>query len=822
MNNENDLETLTLEALSPFADPAMGKEAATQDLYEALGELEAVDPFAATMATGAVAPADPRTSNRNATIAELNDTEMDEVLYNVAGELIERAETGQVMGQFEFGGTKASLGQQAYVNKLADASERFIDRMREHLEAQPMASLTESEIDQLVAQYAGEQEGFTPVQDQFFDKIIKTVGNVVKSGVKAVSKVLPIGPILDKLKKLIKPLLERVLKFAIGKLPKNLQGHARTLAKKFLGLNAEASFANEVETEAGVDVIQHEWNAAVGTIATAQTEAEANAAVDEYNAMSASEDTNDLNAARQRFVQELKQLKPGQDPQPVIENFLPVALVALQPVIKIAISIIGRDKVIGFLAKPLASLVSKYIPESVSVPLATKILDIGLGVMGFETSEEAPSVAAYEAIASTIEESISGMDVSNLVEEATSENLTTARRSMLNAFEAAAANSFPNAYIKEKLRNTTSDGVWMLMPRNAKGNYAYKKYSRVFEVNLDAAKVKSIRTFRHLPLANFLKDKFNIDLSTPVKARVHVYESIKGTWLSKISLHEKVPGLGSAAQHAWNQLHPLSPIAAATLLGEAGLGRQFSPMFTTSRHRIGIGQRFFYLELGRSPVRRPVPTKPGGGTTPPPPQPARSGDVQAVLDFKQGLIRLNTFFSESDAVDIATKLRSNDYAGAAKNIETSIRGTLHGILLNNVGSKVKIIHEASSEQYMDQWLGAAVRAVGGAAAGAVAGVATDVLKGQLEKLANLITDKAVEAVENYFKARAAEFIAAQAEPKDGVTVKLTFNNFPGMAAISTLVQAAKGKLTVGHIADLVLPPKLPMPDVQVKADKVFN
>ena len=61
----------------------------------------------------------------------------------------------------------------------------------------------------------------------------------------------------------------------------------------------------------------------------------------------------------EEFVEELKQLKPGESPQPAIENFLPAALIALQPAVKIAISIIVRDKVIGFLPKPLTGLVKK-------------------------------------------------------------------------------------------------------------------------------------------------------------------------------------------------------------------------------------------------------------------------------------------------------------------------------------------------------------------------------------------------------------------------------------------------------------------------------
>src|SRR5574341_934906 len=66
------------------------------------------------------------------------------------------------------------------------------------------------------------------------------------------------------------------------------------------------------------------------------------------------------------------------------------------------------------------------------------------------------------------------------------------------------------------------------------------------------------------------------------------------------------PGLGSPAQVAWSQLHPLTPEAAGALLGELGLGRNVPDRFVQDRNLIEVGQRFYYLEIeGVRPIVHP-------------------------------------------------------------------------------------------------------------------------------------------------------------------------------------------------------------------------
>ena len=64
--------------------------------------------------------------------------------------------------------------------------------------------------------------------------LVKGAVNLAKKGMKAVGKLLPIGKVFDALRKLVQPLLKKVLKMAIGKLPVAVQPAAKTLAAKLL------------------------------------------------------------------------------------------------------------------------------------------------------------------------------------------------------------------------------------------------------------------------------------------------------------------------------------------------------------------------------------------------------------------------------------------------------------------------------------------------------------------------------------------------------------------------------------------------------------
>jgi hypothetical protein len=180
---------------------------------------------------------------------------------------------------------------------------------------------------------------------------------------------------------------------------------------------------------------------------------------------------------------------------------------------------------------------------------------------------------------------------------------------------------------------------------------------------------------------------------------------------------------------------------------------------------------------------------------------------------------LNYYFSEEDAKTVVEKLNRNDFLGAALSVRYSVRNVLNEILVKNVSTKVKIIHEAIPELYLENYSDKQEHLSPIAALGIEAG--KEVILKIIEKLVEKLTELAYQALVNYFKARAAEFKEAQAKPQDGVTVKIIWINIPGMSTIRAAINALRGNLSLGNLADLALP-NIPTPEIKIAADKKFD
>ncbi len=773
-------------------------------------------------------------------LSELNDSEFGETMYELANEL-EDTWRSKVSNETAMGSNYIPFAtQQAaeYFAPLITEAESMIDRVSEHFSGNNFADHSEAAIESFFNNYEFNHAHYTPVQEQFFGKIFNKVKSVVKKGVElakkgisAVGKLLPINLILKKIKGLIKPLLDKVLKFAIGKLPQKLQPYAQTLANKFLKFETE-NFNTDTATqpEFELESVQTELDNYIAQFVFAPNEPEAEQLLMNYenayeniernsNYEAAYSNIPALDVARQQFINELKNLQQGESPAPAIERFLPAAILALQPIIKMAISLIGRQKIINFLAGLLAKLVSKYVPAEVAQPLAASIIDVGMSAIGFEVHETGKTDLAYEAIANTVEETVQHMNNLNEAVLNDSEDLSM---HLLEAFEQAAANNFPPQYIKEELRPSKQRALWVGMPRNAPIKL-YKKFTHVYDIVIEPQTANAVTTFRNLPLANFLRDKYGLDTAKPIKAKVHLYEAKKGARLSLISKYEKLPGLNARQPKAWVQLLPLTKKAAALLLKEPALGVDAANKHLTTRFRTKPGHRFYYLEIDGARLRIPQVNRskhnhqdngqPQSATE------SRSADIQAVINFIKSDIQINYFFSEEDAKNVVEKLNRNDFLGAALSIRQSVKNVLNDILIKNIASKVKIVHEALPELYLENINDQQEQFAPLAALGKMAG--KEIIAGLIEKLVDKISTLAYEALVNFFKARTAEFKEAQAKPQDGVTVKITWNNIPGMTTIRAVINAVRGNLSIGNLTDLALP-SFSIPDIKIEADKKFN
>lgn len=880
--NESVAELATFE--TPFADMRTEfAEPQSQEFQETFSTMEFQTPFAETFEFTQEQAQHPLANEYVSLLAELNDQEFDKYTYELVTELEDRfSGESYLSGETSFAGASGQLEyftqQQAqeYFQPLVAETNKMLDEASARFSGNDMAIITELEVEHFFNEWEANRGDLSPAQENFLGGLVKKVKSAVKSGINLAKKGIKfigskvLGPILAKLKGLVMPLLQRVLKMALNKLPIALRPYAISLARKFLKLDlsettsyenayessAESSYEYdreadheadhefEMPTTANISELQTELDHQIANLVLSESESEAETLVSEYASIgetfagelyeTGGQGEQTVDAARQQFIQELQQLRPGESPAPAIERFLP----AIYPIVKGAITIIGRDRVINFLAGLLAKLVAKWVPESVSKPLAKSIIDVGARMLGFETADGVRTEIAYEAIANTIQETVQNLASLN---EALATDHETATAQVLEAFEAAAANNFPAQYIKGGLRPSSQNGLWILRPRGPKA--FYKKYTKVFDITIDPQTARAIRTFRGLPLANFLRDKLGLDPEKPIQARVHLYEMIKGSTLSRISRREKVYGLNGQPA-AWVQFHPLNKHAATALLKEPGLGRNFSRKYTSHRHQIAVGQRFFYLEIPGSHLRfnactcphhlpsGPVtPSTPGGSYspagsyTPTRPTPGRvpgrlanSSDVQVVINFIKSEIRFNYYFSEEDAKSIAERLNRNDYIGAALTLRNSLRNVLHSILLRNVSNKVKIVHEMVPELYMESIAGENQQEAGG---GVLLGAGKAILGKIVDKLIEKLVDLAMKGVVNYFKARAAEFKQAQSTRHDGVTMKIIWINIPGMSGIRAIINAIRGKASLGNLADLALP-NIPTPEVKIFAGKKFD
>jgi hypothetical protein len=274
-------------------------------------------------------------------------------------------------------------------------------------------------------------------------------------------------------------------------------------------------------------------------------------------------------------------------------------------------------------------------------------------------------------------------------------------------------------------------------------------------------------------------------------------------------------------------LHPLSKQAASLLLKEPRLGKDFSPTYTTRRTHVAVGQRFYYLEISGARLKihrkqrdqRGAPEVSTG-------RPAQSADIQAVINFVKSEIRLNYYLSEEDAKSLVEKLSQNDFVGASMNIRHSIKTLLNGILRSNISNKVKIIHEAMPEMYLENYNDQQEQfAPLSMIKSAVSGISLNAGKTLLNKLIEMLVDKlsglAHESVLSYFKSKAAEFKQAQAQPEDGVTIKIVWANIAGMSGIKAVINAIRGNLSINSISGLSLP-SIPTPEVKIAAGKNFD
>jgi hypothetical protein len=751
---------------TPFQESyAFESEPSTLSLLERYEAAPAVTPFVSEYVGAEMET--PQSGELRDLLFELYDEDFNEVLAELAHEAWEAVtERAQPFGET---GTTASAEQflQEWSEPVRQAAEQMLDNIAEAASEHDLASMSEAEFDQFFERFEPRGTGLEPHFENFlgglWDKAKKLARKALDVAQKGLTFIPGLGGLISKLKGLVRPLLNRVLRTAIDKLPPTLRPLARQLAQRVLGETSQETAGEDfAAAPAAPDVaaVQQQFDFEAAQLMFASDEADQEVVVSEAAAGADREDgagVAQLHEARARFVDELER---GVDPEQAMEQFIP-AIMAVLPIARTVIGIIGRKRVVNMLAKFLAGFVSRYIPETAATQLSTAIVDAGLRMISLEAPSEAedhgPRIAR-ETIAQTVEDTVrrvSELDETVFEEPALFEAAAT------EAFHAAAAENFPPQVILPELHEAPLHATWVGMPRGRRRKY-YKKYTHVFDVEITPQIADSITTFRGTKLAAFLKDQLGV--TPPVRARVHLYQAIHGTTLRRIArLERNVPGLG-AAPHGAMQLHPLTVEAAGMVIHHPRLGRNVPGAFLSSRRVVAVGERFYYLEIaGARPIT--VPTGTAGRQAV-----RRTSDVNVTLDFPKDEFRVFVYLSESDAQDIASKIRKQDLTSVLLLAKRTYAAGVRIALGGDIQRHVKILTETVPQE---QFFGAQLKQL------------AEQVK---QRVANKVVEWVGKAVSDYMRAGAGEFVAATEDQADGVTIVVQIAHPPGAPLVRRLLR----------------------------------
>lgn len=684
------------EAESPFLGERPIEEAYAQEWErDVAGQADAGEtPFVSDEASQAGAGA---LGDLHELLEDLYDSEFDHALLELSEAAAESA-AASALTQGEVASPPGERYVREWLEPLRREGEEMVDRIAESLSGHDLTQMPTRVLEELLDEHEPVATGANPEFENFlggvFNKIKGVVSgavNLAKKGIAAVGRLLPIGAILNRLKALVRPLLERVLQMALNRLPPALRPAAEALKRRLLG-EAEAyededeaeAFEDEaphgVPTTADVGEVQREFDVHAASLLLAADEAAQDAVVGEaFAATAEAEDPiNELAAARERFEEELRALPPGGDPQPAVEQFLP-AVMAVLPLVRMGISLVGRDRILRAIAGFVSPIIRPYVGEQAAA-LSQAIASTGLGMMSLEAPLDPHEVGA-SVLSGTVEDTVRhvGEESAEALEHPQLLGAAVAR-----AFDRAAAGRFPPVLLKPGHRPVhlpagavrdhrspvpaTAAGMWVRVP----GVHAYLRYTRPLTAHITPTIARQVRLFGGMTLDSLLRDRYGI--TDAIDAPVHLYEAQAGATLGRIAAHERrVPGLGHP-RASWKLL-PLTPEAAGLLLGEPGLGRAVAPEYLISPARIAVGQRFFVLEVRRRHAAPAAGSTQAIGIAPVAPvvHGGRSSQVDVRVDERRHTVRVAMYLSEARAQKIAALVRSGGPSAAARPLLDRLR-----------------------------------------------------------------------------------------------------------------------------------------------------
>lgn len=773
--------TARFDSRSPFSEIA---SAASEDGTRALGFsawTENLTPFADTEA--GVLPESEFDRLLSEAFTELRDEAFDEAVSFLA------EETEQVVAERFTGEAPSSMAErerfaETHLSGVRFEAEQYLQSLEEGLAGMDVESLTDQQLDEVLDRFAPQTGELSPAGEEFIGKLIKkakgavkfvakaakgVVGGVVKTVGKVASAV--IGPVLKKLRGLINPLLKRVLSFAIGRLPAPLQPVARKLAARFVSESGDSEADMEFESAGpsstnltDIEALAESFDAALAEAVVGQVSGEADSeSYEGYEAEASVEgrELENLALARGELIDRLRDASGEQDLAPHIEQFVPALLGAL----RIGINLIGRPKVVGFLAKYVGQLIRRFVGPQLSAPLSNAIVDTGLRLIMLEAeSDEASAIsgeAGSVALASVVEDTVRRLAEN---EDYVFDNEELMQLATAEAFSQAVASHFPPKFVRPALQQAPSLGG-TFVARRPRSIRTYRKYSRTPEVEITAQIADALPTFGGTTLGAALRAA---GVAFPVRARMHIYQSAVGTTLPRMVRLDRAGGSGRGYA-ATSNVHPLTPQAAGVLLREPQLGVAVPPAFLRSRNRIAVGQRFYLLEPMNAASALALPVATAGRQVA-----ARLAPSRAWIrtDLSRGRIAVGFYLSEAETQRVVAAIRQGNGGNALlQSLNAAFRAmTGAGAAAS---ARPRVLREDSEDS--EELLPALRRR----------------MPAQLKALLHRrLAGWVLPALANWVKTNSEAFVRAAAHPDAGVTIRVELSAVPGLGTIAQAAAAA--------------------------------
>jgi hypothetical protein len=208
------------------------------------------------------------------------------------------------------------------------------------------------------------------------------------------------------------------------------------------------------------------------------------------------------------------------------------------------VRVVGRPRVVGFIAKLLANLIKGMVGEQPALVLSRHIADAGLRLLGLEAEHRGDPTLGAEALVAATEDTV--REVLSLPAESLDNELLL-EAAVQEAFTAAAVRHFPAEVLRPELTESAGSseagdgerGIWIMFPRAARPHYRYKKFTVIQPVRITRPLARSVI----LTDGETLEDRL-LDAGArrwPIGGEVHRYELLPGAELGHLAAYE-IPG----------------------------------------------------------------------------------------------------------------------------------------------------------------------------------------------------------------------------------------------------------------------------------------